>query len=105
MVACAASRNLESDYIPMNSAVGVTLIGLLLAGPIFSHWIEERIEIFFLAVGLLAMTLAGAWRWEVAVRAAEVPLGITLTVIVADVVFGRMRSLMDRALVRIQARV
>jgi len=105
MVAFAASRNLESDYIPMNSAVGVTLIGLLLAGPIFSHWIEERIEIFFLAVGLLAMTLAGAWRWEVAVRAAEVPLGITLTVIVADVVFGRMRSLMDRALVRIQARV
>ena len=38
-------------------------------------------------------------------RAAEVPLGITLTVIVADVVFGRMRGLMDRALGRIQARV
>jgi predicted cation transporter len=89
----------------MNSAVGVTLIGLLLVGPVVSRWIEERIEIFFLAIGLLAMTLAGAWRLEVAVRAAEVPLGITLTVIAADVVFGRMRGLMDRALGRIQARV
>ncbi|HVA84540.1 MAG TPA: DUF1646 family protein [Candidatus Binataceae bacterium] len=89
----------------MNSAVGVALIGLLLIGPVVSRLIEERIEIFFLAVGLLAMTLAGAWRWEVVARAAEVPLGITLTVIVADVVFGRLRISMDRVLGWIQARV
>ena len=89
----------------MNSAVGVTLIGLLLVGPVVSRAIEEEIEIFFLAIGLLAMTLAGAWRWEVAVRAAQVPLGITLTVIVADIAFGRVRGLMDRALEWIQARV
>jgi predicted cation transporter len=89
----------------MNSAVGATLIGLLLVGPVASRRIEEQIEIFFLAVGLLAMTLAGAWRWEVAVRAAEVPLGITLTVIAADIVFGRMRALMDRALGWTRARV
>lgn len=89
----------------MNPAVGAALIGLLLAGPVVSRAIEERIELFFLAIGLLAMTLAGAWRWEVAGRAAEVPLGITLTVVVADVAFGRMRGPMDRALAWIQARV
>jgi hypothetical protein len=89
----------------MNSAGGLALIGLLLVGPVVSRAIEERIEIFFLVIGLLAMTLAGAWRWEVAGRAAQVPLGITLTVIVADIAFGRVRSAMDRALGWIQARV
>ena len=50
------------------------------------------------------MTLAGAWRWDIASRAAALPLGITLTVIVADVIFGRARGLMDRALGWVQAR-
>lgn len=89
----------------MNVGVGVALIGLLLIGPVASRAIGERIEIFFLAIGLLAMTLAHAWRLGVAGRAAQVPLGITLTVIVADIVFGRMRGMMDRALGWIQARV
>jgi len=89
----------------MNLAVGVVLIDLLLLGPVVSRTVEEHIELFFLAIGLLAMTFAGAWRWEVASRAAEVPLGITLTVIVADVIFGRVRGQMDRALGWIQARI
>jgi predicted cation transporter len=103
--AFAAKRNPRTGFIPMNSGVGVALIGLLLAGPILSHLVEEQIELFFLAIGLLAMTLAGTWRWEVAGHAAELPLGITLTVVVADIVFGRVRGLMDRALGWIQARV
>jgi predicted cation transporter len=89
----------------MNSSLGVALIGLLLVAPVVSRAIEERIEIFFLAIGLLAMTLAGAWRWEGVGRAARVPLGITLTVIVADIAFGRVRGAMDRALGWMQARV
>jgi predicted cation transporter len=89
----------------MNSAVGLALIGLLLVGPILSRLIEEEIEVFFLAIGLLAMTLAGAWRSEIVRHAAAVPLGITLAVIVADILFGRMRVLMDRALSSIRARV
>jgi len=43
----------------MNLAVGVALIDLLLIGPVVSRVIEEHIELFFLAIGLLAMTLAG----------------------------------------------
>src|SRR5271156_5786201 len=89
----------------MNSAVGAALIGLLLVGPVVSHVVEERIEIFFLVVGLLAMTCAGAWRWEVAVHAAEEPIRITLAVIAAGVVFDQLRGLMDRAMVRMRARV
>ena len=89
----------------MNSSLGVALIGLLLVGAVVSRAVEERIEIFFLAIGILAMTLAGAWRWEVVGRAARVPLGVTLTVIVADIAFGRVRGAMARALGWIQARV
>ena len=89
----------------MSPAAAIVLLGLLLVGPVVSRAIEERIEIFFLAMGLLAMTLAGAWRWEIVARAAQVPLGITLTVIVADVVFGRVRGAMDRALGWMRARI
>jgi predicted cation transporter len=89
----------------MNLAVAVALIDLLLIGPVVSRAIEEHIELFFLAIGLLAMTLAGAWRWDVAIRAAALPAGITLTVIAADVIFGRVRRLMDRALGWMQARI
>ena len=100
----AAIDNLDADPIPMNPVVGLALIALLLIGPVVSRAIEERIEIFFLAIGLLAMTLAGAWRWDVASCAASVPAGITLTVIVADIVFGRIRGQMDRAIGWVQAR-
>jgi len=89
----------------MNSVVGMVLIVLLLIAPVVSRTVEERIEIFFLAAGLLAMTLAGAWQWAVVGRAVSVPLGITLAVVVADVVFGRMRAQIDRALGRIRLRV
>ena len=82
----------------MNSSLGVALIGLLLVGPVVSRAVEERIEIFFLAIGILAMTLAGAWSWEVVGRAARVPLEITLTVIVTDIAFGRVRGAMDARL-------
>ena len=89
----------------MNTAVGVALIGLLLVGPVVSHLVEEQIELFFLAIALVAMTLAGAWRWEVARHAVEEPIWITLAVIVAGVVFDHLRGLMDRGMERLRARV
>ncbi len=89
----------------MNPILGAALIALLLFGPVLARTIEEHIELFFLAIGLLAMTIAGAWKWEVAARAAAVPLPITLAVIVADVVFGRIRTRIDRALDWMQRRV
>ena len=89
----------------MNSDVGLALIGLLLIGPVVSRLIEEHIETFFLAIGLLAMTLAGAWQWEVALRAVEEPVWITLAVIGAGVVFDQLRGLMDRAMAWMRARV
>jgi predicted cation transporter len=89
----------------VSPAAAVVLLGLLLLGPVVSRAIEERIEIFFLAMGLLSMTLAGAWRWEVVGRAARVPLWITLAVIAADVVFGSVRGAIDRALGWAQARI
>ena len=89
----------------MNTAVGVALIGLLLVGPVLSHLVEEQIELFFLAIGLVAMTLAGAWRWEVARHAIVEPVWITLAVVVAGVAFDQMRGLMNRAMARVRARV
>ena len=81
----------------MNSSLGVALIGLLLVGPVVSRAVEERIEIFFLAIGILAMTLAGAWSWEVVGRAARVPLEITLTVIVTDIALAACEARWTRA--------
>ena len=89
----------------MNSTVGLVLIGLLLIGPAVSRLVEEQIELFFLVIGLLAMTLAGAWRWEVVRHAVEEPVWITLAVIVAGVVFDHLRGPMDRGLTRLRAQV
>ena len=92
-------------FIPMNSAVAAALIGLLLIGPAVSRLVEEQIEAFFLVIGLLAMTLAGAWRWEVARHALAEPVWITLAVIVAGVAFDQLRESMDRAMALVRARV
>src|SRR5260370_41469163 len=81
----------------MNLAVGVALIDLLLIGPVVSRAIEEHIELFFLAVGLLARTLAGAWRWDVARRAAARPFWSTRPRIAPALIFGRGRGLMGRS--------
>ncbi|MGZ6240971.1 MAG: DUF1646 family protein, partial [Candidatus Binataceae bacterium] len=89
----------------MNSTVGLALIGLLLIGPAVSRLVEEQIELFFLVIGLLAMTLAGAWRWEVVRHAVEEPVWITLAVIVAGVVFDHLRGPMDRRLTRLRSQV
>jgi predicted cation transporter len=89
----------------MNSGVGLALIGLLFVGPLVSRLVEEQIELFFLAVGLVAITLAGMWRWEVVGHAAEEPIWITLAVIVAGVVFDQLRGRMNRAMPSLRARV
>ncbi len=89
----------------MHPAVALALISLLLVGPIASHFIERNIEAFFLVIGVAAMSLARAWEWPVVRHAAEVPIGITLAVIVAGIVFDRMRMAMDRAMTRLRARV
>ena len=68
----------DEFYGAMNSTVGLALIGLLLIGPAVSRLVEEQIELFFLVIGLLAMTLAGAWRWEVVRHAVEEPCGSRL---------------------------
>jgi predicted cation transporter len=88
----------------MNPAVALALIGLLLVGPIASHFIERNIEGFFFVVGLAAMTLAGAWEWPVVWHAAQVPVWITLAVIVAGVAFDWSRGAMDRAMTRLRGR-
>jgi predicted cation transporter len=103
--AFAGRRNPGTGFLPMNSAVGVALIGVLLIGPVVSRAIEEQIEIFFLAVAVLAMTFAGTWRWEAVRHAILEPVWITLAVIVAGVAFDQLRGLMDRAMVRVRARV
>lgn len=89
----------------MNPAVALALIALLLLGPVVSRTVEEHIEIFFAAIGVVAMTLDGAWGWDVVADAATVPLWITIAVIVAGVVFDWMRDWMDRVMVRMRERI
>jgi predicted cation transporter len=89
----------------MNPAVGAALIVLMLVGPIASHLIEEQIEFFFLAIGVLAATLAGIWEWNFLKHVAVEPIWITLAVVVAGIVFDRVRVPVDRAMTRLLARV
>jgi predicted cation transporter len=88
----------------MNPAVGAALIVLMLVGPVASHLIEEQIEFFFLGIGLVAATLAGIWEWQLIEHVAAEPIWITLAVIIAGILFDRLRVWLDRVMTRVLAR-
>jgi predicted cation transporter len=89
----------------MNPGVGAALIVLMLVGPIASRLVEEQIEFFFLGFGLVAATLAGIWDRGLVEHVAVEPIWITLAVIVAGILFDRVRMRLDRMMARVLAKV
>jgi len=57
--------------------IGLSLITLLvLVLPFLVKRIEENLELFFLLMGILAVTISGLWSWELAVEALKAPVMI-----------------------------
>ena len=58
--------------------IGLCLITLLvLVLPFVIKKVEENLEIFFLTMGILAVTISGLWSWDLAVEALKAPVMIS----------------------------
>ncbi|MGO9061430.1 MAG: DUF1646 family protein [Candidatus Binataceae bacterium] len=81
----------------MIAGLALILIAVLL-GPIFVRPIERNIEVFFLAVGILAPILAGRFGWPVVRAAATEPVALTLAVLFFGIVARLGRPLLDKGI-------
>jgi predicted cation transporter len=84
--------------------IGLCLIVLLvLILPFVTRKVEENLELFFLIMGVCAVTVAGLWSWELVIEAAkapvvigQVPVGIFQVVLV----FGLLIHFYNKAFCR-----
>jgi predicted cation transporter len=80
------------------------LLVLALVLPFSVRRIEEELELFFLVMGVLAISLQGGWTWALAAEALREPLPITATVLCAGSIFRMLRLKLD-ASVRASQRI
>jgi len=89
----------------MNHASAVVILALLLFGPLAVTAIEHNIEIYCLALGVLATLLGTGFTRELILEALHEPVAISVAVIVAALLFGWLRPGLERAFKRLRQRV
>jgi predicted cation transporter len=89
--------------LTLYATIGLGLVALaVLLVPILFEKIEEYVELFFLAMGILAVTISGAWHWEVVAAAlaapviiSNVPIGIFQSVLIVGFLMCRYGQRFD----------
>jgi predicted cation transporter len=89
----------------MNLTAAIFVMLLLLIGPVAIRWIERNLEVYILAIGILAIALSGAASIEVIQSALTQPIVITIAVLVAGFVFRESREKLDEAFDWMRTRV
>jgi predicted cation transporter len=74
------------------------ILFLVLFLPFFVKKIEENLEIFLFAMGLLAVTVSAQWAWTLVTEALVEPIKITLAVLVAGLLFRFLRPAARKAI-------
>ena len=80
----------------MNHVSAVVILALLLFGPLAVTAIEHNIEIYCLALGVLATLLGTGFTRELILEALHEPVAISIAVIVAALLFGWTRPGLER---------
>ncbi|MGH7879680.1 MAG: DUF1646 family protein, partial [Candidatus Binataceae bacterium] len=89
----------------MTLPAAITILLLLLLGPLLVARLERNLEAWCMLLGLTAATLARAWSVELLAQAARAPAAITIAVMVAGMLFAQFRAPLDRAFERLRQRV
>ncbi len=89
----------------MNHASAAVILVLLLFGPLAIAKVERNIELYCLALGVLATILGTGFTRDLISEALHEPVGISVAVIVAAVLFGWTRRRLDRVFNRLRKRV
>lgn len=78
----------ESMWIVIGLSV---VIGLVLFLPFLSRKVEEALEAFLFLMGIISVTISKHWSWHLIEESLHEPLMISVTVLVAGLVFRAMR--------------
>jgi len=89
----------------MNHASAAVIFVLLLFGPLAIAKIEHDIELYCLALGVLATILGTGFTRELISEALHEPVAISVAVMVAALLFGWTRRRLDRVFNRLRKRV
>jgi predicted cation transporter len=89
----------------MTLPAAILILALLLFGPLAVHYIERYIEVYILALGVIATLLGTGFSWRLIRHALTEPILITLAVIAAGILFGYTRGWLDRAFSRLRRRI
>jgi predicted cation transporter len=89
----------------MNHASAVVILALLLFGPLAFTTIEHNIEIYCLALGVLATLIGTGFTRELILEALHEPVAISIAVIVAALLFGWTRPGLERVFKRLRHQV
>lgn len=89
----------------MNSLATLLILGALLVGPLILAPLEHNLEPYCLALGVIAVTATNQWEWHLLHKAALDPMPITLTVVVAGVLFGALRPTLDGSFAAMRSRL
>jgi predicted cation transporter len=89
----------------MNHTAAVVILALLLFGPLAVTKIEHNIELYCLALGVLATILGTGFTLELILEALHEPVAISIAVLVAALVFGWSRPGLDRGFRHLRRRV
>src|SRR5271166_4360653 len=89
----------------MNHTSAVVILALLLFGPLAVSMIEHNIELYCLALGVLATMLGTGFTRQLILEALHEPVAISIAVMVAALVFGWSRPELDRGFRHLRRRV
>ncbi len=89
----------------MNHASAVVILALLLFGPLAVASIEHNIELYCLALGVLATLLGTGFTRALILDALHEPIAISIAVMVAALLFGWTRPALDRGFRHLRRRV
>ncbi|HZP44046.1 MAG TPA: DUF1646 family protein [Candidatus Binataceae bacterium] len=86
----------------MTPWVAALLLLLILVAPLVSTPIERNLELYFLAVGIVAATLSRSWSFRLIAQVLRSPVPITCAVVLAGLIFSRLGRRADAAFDRLR---
>ena len=89
----------------MNHAAAIVVLALLLFGPLAVTAIEHNIELYCLALGVLATLFGTGFTRDLVLEALHEPVAISVAVIVAALLFGWARPGLDTVFRWLRGRV